>query len=401
VQRLTVRDLGLLALLAAALVAHGLWSQAIPWSAVAGVLAGAGAGVWLQHHRAPMRLGRNARDTAVVVQDIQTLRQAFTVLTKQVDATIHSSETAVMSVIERVNRVHHHAQELQAKVHVAVDRSQALNNDSLGHAGQHVAAVSSLARHQQEFEAAQQQNLQRVGAVAEKVRQLTPLATLIGDISRQTNLLAINASIEAARAGPEGAGFKVVAAEVRRLSTQTSEAARQINDGIHQAAAIIDDEMGRAGATQGAGAARQLGEIAEHIQVMSNTLSDVVPYLGELSSHMDNGMATIGEDVMDILGEMQFQDINRQLLEQINAALASLSEHFAQIYGLIDGQAPPPPVMLEELLARWTDNYVMHSQRIAHVLGTGPAEQGAASQPATPAAELSLVANQGSRIEFF
>jgi methyl-accepting chemotaxis protein len=120
-----------------------------------------------------------------------------------------------------------------------------------------------------------------------------------------------------------------------------------------------------------------------------------------LSSHMDNGMATIGEDVMDILGEMQFQDINRQLLEQINAALASLSEHFAQIYGLIDGQAPPPPVMLEELLARWTDNYVMHSQRIAHVLGTGPAEQSAASQPATPAAELSLVANQGSRIEFF
>ena len=37
-------------------------------------------------------------------------------------------------------------------------------------------------------------------------------------------------------------------------------------------------------------------------------------------------------------------------------------------YELIDGDAPPPPMLLEELLARWTENYVMHSQRVAHAL---------------------------------
>jgi hypothetical protein len=108
---------------------------------------------------------------------------------------------------------------------------------------------------------------------------------------------------------------------------------------------------------------------------------------------------------MDILAEMQFQDINRQLLEQINTALASLSDHFAQIYSLIDGHAPPPPILLEELLARWTDNYVMHAQRVAHAQGTGQHDDAAAvNEPgkaeAAPA-ELSLAGNQGVRIELF
>ena len=416
--RLNWRDLGLLGLLACTLLAHWLWIDGVPWSTVLGVVLGAVLGVWLQHRQAPLVLGRNQRDTAVVAQDILTLRQAFSVLTQQVDATIQASETAVMAMIERVNRVHHNALSLQTKIHAAVGRSQALSSDSLSRAGQHGQAVATLAKHQQVIEAQQAANQQRVRAVAVQVRQLTPLAALIADISRQTNLLAINASIEAARAGREGAGFKVVAASVRRLSQETAEAAQKISEGIHKSASTIDEEMARADAQQGDSAARQMGEIATHIQLLSDTLGDVVPYLGQLSHHLDTGMATINDDVMDILAQMQFQDINRQLLQQINAALATLSDHFAQIYSLIDGQAPPPPVMLEELLARWTDNYVMHSQRVAHAAATArlpnsrpdgaPAPQQTnrqgeqrGEQHAEQQAELSLAGDRGARIEFF
>jgi methyl-accepting chemotaxis protein len=400
-QRLTMRDIGLLMLVAIAFAGHALWKAEVPWSAVIGLLTGALVGIALARHREPLKLARNARDSAVVVQDIQTLRQAFGVLRQQVDATIRSSETAVMSMMERMNRVHRNAHELRENILVAVGRSQRLSSDSLNRAGQHGQAVSSLAQHQSAFDAAQAENQVRVRAVADKVRDLTPLAELIGQISRQTNLLAINASIEAARAGQEGAGFKVVAAEVRRLSTQTADAARQITQGIAQAAQTIDVEMASAEALQADGAAQQLGEIAEHIQVMSDTLADVVPYLGELSSSMDAGMATVTEDIINTLGDMQFQDINRQLLEQINTALVSLSDHFSQLYALIDGQAPPPPLLLEELLVRWTDNYVMHSQRMAHALGTGqpePVEDG--RSPANDK-DLVLAEKEGVRIELF
>jgi len=396
---LTPRDLALVMLALAGIVAHGLWAEAVPWSTVVAAVLGALFGLRLGA-RYGNTMSRHTESGQRVRQDIQTLQQAFDVLKAQVSATIKTSEEAVMSMMERMNRVHANTRDLRERILEAVSRSQSLSSDSLSRAGEHGRAVATLAEHQQRFEAQQAENLGRVREVAERVRQLTPLAALIGDIARQTNLLAINASIEAARAGAEGAGFKVVATEVRRLSTQTSEAARQISDGITHAATAIDAEMNRVDANQGESAAQQLGEIARHIQVMSDTLADVVPYLGELSGRMDDGMAVVSGDIIDTLGDMQFQDINRQLLEQINTALGSLSAHFAQVYELIDGTAPPPPVMLEELLTRWTDNYVMHAQRVAHVLGTAAASAAAAA-PAQPEPPLHLASTHGPRIELF
>lgn len=157
----------------------------------------------------------------------------------------------------------------------------------------------------------------------------------------------------------------------------------------------------------GESAAAQLDEIAQHIQTMSRTLGEVVPYLGQLSQDMDGGVDRITSDIIDTLGDMQFQDINRQLLEQINNALGGLSTHFAQLYQLIDGQAPPPPVQLEELLQLWTQDYVMHAQRVAHVLAAG--DQRRSTRPAASAEVIALheprpvelaVAN-GPRIELF
>ena len=139
---------------------------------------------------------------------------------------------------------------------------------------------------------------------------------------------------------------------------------------------------------------------------MSTTLGHVVPYLSDLSRHMDMGMEDVTIDIIDTLGDMQFQDINRQLLDQINHALGSLSDHFSQIYALIDGEAPPPPVMLEELMSLWTQNYVMHSQRVAHAQALGHAQAAdvgvdEAIREGDGAEVLTLAPAHGPRIELF
>lgn len=407
----------LIALVGVTLVAaalHLAWPDVITAAEAMALVLGTALGQISVHLIQQPKIGRNKRASDVVAQDIHTLRQAFDVLSRQVQTTIDTSEGAVMAMMDRMNRVHHNAVQLRQRIMVAVERSQQLSSDSLSSADTHSATISQLATHQEEFERSQKANQDRIRAVAEQVRQLSPLASLISDISRQTNLLAINASIEAARAGREGAGFKVVATEVRRLSTQTSEAARQITEGIQAAATTIDVELSNAESMQGSAAATQLEEIAHHVQSMSQTLAEVVPYLGELSTSMDSGMAEVNSDIIETLGDMQFQDINRQLLEHIKDAMSSLSEHFAQIYELIDGEAPPPPVMLEELLATWTSNYVMHSQRVAHATATGsdvPADewQEGAEPSAAPAdgqtgangQPLQLATANGPRIELF
>jgi hypothetical protein len=398
----------------------GLWllwllmPEELPWLALLCALGGFGLGVCFQRLGRRLKLARSPRDVDVVAQDIHTLHLAFSVLRKQVEATIKTSESAVMGMMTRMGRVHARTEDMRGRIVQAVQRSQAMSADSVARAGQNSQAVEALAQHQQEFESTQSDYKSRVQAVAQQVRQLTPLAALITDIARQTNLLAINASIEAARAGREGSGFKVVAAEVRRLSTQTEAAARQITEGIALAAEGIDSENRQFGAAQArVTSSQQMGEIAEHIRIMSETLTDVVPYLGNLSQQMDEDMAQVSDDIVNTLGEMQFQDINRQLLEQISAAMDSLSTHFSQIYQLIDGQAPPPPIQLRELLERWTDNYVMHAQRVAHLeAATGApgdqpatalaaADDEASAAPARPVSEVQLATQNGPRIELF
>jgi methyl-accepting chemotaxis protein len=305
--------------------------------------------------------------TEVVGHDLARLEQCFAILQKQVSVTIRTSEHAVLETVSRLHRVHQRSAELHQRIMDAVSRSRHLSEASQHEADGNRATVATLASSQEAFVQARKDNQERIRKVVEQVRHLTPLASLIGDISRQTNLLSINASIEAARAGAEGAGFKVVAAEVRRLSSQTAEAANQIRAGILAVAETIEGELAKASELDAdGGAASQLTEVATHIAQISASLNEVVPYLVELSGNMHDGMEVITTDIIDAMGHMQFQDINRQLLEQVESALGSLSEHSAQLYALVGGNAPPPPQALEHLMERWVEGYVMEEQRIAH-----------------------------------
>ena len=77
------------------------------------------------------------------------------------------------------------------------------------------------------------ESARKMGSLAEQVEQIRGFLSAIDTISEQTNLLALNAAIEAARAGEHGRGFAVVADEVRTLSRRTQDATRQIEEMIH------------------------------------------------------------------------------------------------------------------------------------------------------------------------
>lgn len=361
---------------------HALMPGWLGEQAAWGILAGGFVGLLVADFRF-FRAQHPETVTEVVSHDLARLEQCFAILQKQVTVTIRTSEQAVLETVSRLNRVHHRSAELHRHIVDAVGRSRVLSESSQQEASGNQATVATLTASQEAFAKARQDNQTRIRNVVEQVRHLTPLAALIGDISKQTNLLAINASIEAARAGEDGAGFKVVAAEVRRLSGQTAEAASKISEGIQTVAATIEGELVQASELdRDGGAAMHLTEVATHIAQISASLNEVVPYLVDLSNNMNAGMDCITTDIIDAMGHMQFQDINRQLLEQVESALGSLSEHSAALYALVGGDAPPPPQALEDLMERWIDGYVMEEQRIAHAAitkgtllgrkGTGP-----------------------------
>ena len=136
------------------------------------------------------------------------------------------------------------------------------------------------------------QEIQELANTATKVRQITGS---IADIADQTNLLALNAAIEAARAGEHGRGFAVVADEVRSLAAKTSTSVSEISEimnRLHDGVGQTVDSMQQI-ANQAKISSKITRESADVIQTMGNKVSTMVSGSEEIVTHSCNQVTTL------------------------------------------------------------------------------------------------------------
>ena len=156
-------------------------------------------------------------------------------------------------------------------------------------------------------------------AIHQSSRQIAEITTLIEGIAFQTNILALNASVESARAGEAGRGFAVVAAEVRNLALRSSSAAGEIKE-------LLQTAVGRINI--GVSQAEQAGQTMQHIVSAVERVTQTIADIANSSSEQTHGLTQIQVAVEQL---EQLSRLNSDLVEQLGDTVTHLHEEALEL----------------------------------------------------------------------
>lgn len=182
--------------------------------------------------------------------------------------------------------------------------------------------LRTLVRNFGTFVESRDQMLGTVRSLDQSSNGLRGMAEDVALLARQTNLLSLNAAIEAARAGPAGRGFAVVAAEVRRLSAASGDTGKRIGDQVNDFSAQVHKTLAQA--TDRAQIDQELLSTSEHtissvIQRMDGAVEELHARASDLTTRSD----AVRGQVENLMVAFQFQDRVHQILDQITQSMGS------------------------------------------------------------------------------
>jgi methyl-accepting chemotaxis protein len=316
----------------------------------------------------------NVSGKVVLIAELEQVSPYFGIMIEQIKGVLKETETGTLAVIEHIDSASRSSCEQIDRINASMQNGLQMTEVMRQQTGYNREVIDVLNSHVNSQSGELTLHLERIRRLADEVGTLSPLVGVISDIAKKTNLLALNAAIEAARAGEDGRGFAVVADEVRKLSTQTAEAATIIAKKINAATQGAETEL--AVATEAIAThqtSSDLRRIIDEITEIESRFSESSQVLLNVMSSVDEANKVMVEKLSDALGRLQFQDIARQRLEQIEFALSEFREHLVGLAHNISDEEWDRKVQptLAARLEGHIGAYVMESQHKAHSVITG------------------------------
>lgn len=213
----------------------------------------------------------------------------------------------------------------------SANESAEVARQSVTAAEQGAQAVEDAIKGMNEIREQIQETSKRIKRLGESSQEIGEITELISDITEQTNVLALNAAIQAASAGEAGRGFSVVAEEVQRLAERSGEATKQIGALVrtiqtdtHDAVAAM--EKSTQGVVEGAKLSDAAGAALSEIRNVSNRLADLIQSISASTEQQATSANGVAQNIQNILTVTEQTQQGTQQTAQSIRELSKLAE---------------------------------------------------------------------------
>ena len=283
---------------------------------------------------------------------IDELRTLVTTINSTAEEVSRSTEKTQQTAIELAEASNKQAREIASASAAVTDMAEsmsAVSNDadnsaqvaqnSVDIAQKGAQVVRNTIGSMENIRETIQETSKRIKRLGESSQEIGDIVGLITEIADQTNILALNAAIQASTAGDAGRGFAVVADEVQRLAERAGNATKQIEALVNTIQADTNEavksmEMSTAGVVSGAAMAEDAGEALKEIESVNTELSHLIKGISD-STQQQSNLALSVSDSMNVIQEITLQ--TSEGTEETSTSLASLNELSGELGRSVSG----------------------------------------------------------------